>query len=172
MRPAKAENKALKEVLNKSLAEFPNLILGFGIEFPSNRMLRYIRKGSVTDEMLEFLRLCCSNRIRVNVNFILGWDDLIEDDIREAENFMDSVPENSVTTVQVRWLFAHPYTKIHDTYEGEGSKLGPFYEGFRAEISEKQMKLNKEAGDIISQYSSIKHYKVEGMANIRKNLRE
>ena len=172
MRPAKAENKALKEVLNKSLGEFLNLVLGFGIEFPSNRMLRYIGKGCNTAEILEFLSLCRSNRIRVNANLILGWDNLIEDDIREAENFMDSVPENSITTVQVRWLFAHPHTKIHDTHKGEGITLGPFYEGFRTEISEKQMKLNKEAGDIISQYSSIKHYKVEGMANTRKNLQK
>lgn len=170
MRPAKAENKALKEVLNESSGEFPHCVLGFGIEFPSNRMLRYIDKGCNTDEILEFLSLCSSNRIRVNANLILGWDNLIEDDIREAENFMERVPENSITTVQLRWLFAHPHTKVHDTYKGQGITLGPFYEGFHTEISEEQIELNKEAGDIISQYSSIKHYKVEGMANIRKNL--
>jgi len=172
MRPAKAENKALKEVLNKHSGEFPKCVLGFGIEFPSNRMLRYIDKGCNTDEILEFLSLCRSNRIRVNANLILGWDNLIEDDIKEVKNFMDRVPDNSITSVQVRWLFAHPHTKVHDTYKGEGITLGPFYEGFHTEISEKQKELNKGAGDIISQYRNIKHYKLEGMANIKENLQK
>jgi radical SAM superfamily enzyme YgiQ (UPF0313 family) len=170
VRPAKAENIALKDVLTEDGGIFPKLVLGFGMEFPTNRMLRFIGKGSNTDEVLEFLRLCHENKIHINANFILGWDNLIEDDIRELENFMDSVPENSITTFQMRWLLAHPYTKLHDTYKGKAIKLGPFYEGFRAEIGEKQMELNREAGDIIGQYSSIKHYKVEGMVNIRKHL--
>ena len=172
IRSAQSENEALKEVLDNCNGEFPRLVLGFGMEFPSDRMLRHTGKGCNTNEMLEFLRLCRSNNIRINANFILGWNNLIEDDIRGLEDFMDSIPEDSITTVQMRWLFAHPYTKIHDTYEGEPIRLGPFYEGFRAEISEKQMELNKEAGDIISQYSSIKHYKVDGMGNIRKNLQK
>jgi len=32
------------------------------------------------------------------------------------------------------------------------------------------MELNKEAANSISRYSSIKHYKAEGMVNIRKHL--
>ena len=170
MRPAKAENKALKEAIHQSSGKFPHCVLGFGIEFPSNRMLRYIDKGCDTDEILEFLSLCRSNRIRVNANLILGWDNLIEDDIREVKNFMERVPENSITTVQMRWLFAHPHTKVHDMYKGKPITLGPFYEGFHVEISKKQKKLNKEAGDIISHYRTIKNYKLEGMANIRKIL--
>lgn len=170
MRPAKAENRALKEVLNKCGDEFPKLVLGFGMEFPTNRMLRYIGKGADTDEVLAFLHLCHCNKIHINANFILGWNNLIENDIRELENFMDNVPENSITTFQMRWLMAHPYTKIHNTYEGKAIELGPFYEGFRTKINEKQMGLNKEAGDIICHYSRIKHYKVEGMVNIRKHL--
>jgi len=167
MRPAKAENKALKEVLSKCSDEFPDLVLGFGIEFPSSRMWRYVDKGVDMDEVLESLRTCSSNGIRVNANMVLGWNNLTEDDVRELEYFMDSIPENSITNVQLRWLFAHPYTKIHDTYEGEAIKLGPFYIVFRPEISEKQMGLNKEAGDIIIQYSSIKHFNVEGLGNIK-----
>ncbi|MDX2509859.1 MAG: hypothetical protein QNK28_09955 [Desulfobacterales bacterium] len=170
IRPAKAENTALKEVLIECGDKFPKLVLGFGMEFPTNRMLRYIGKGANTDEVLEFLRICHENKIHINANFILGWDNLIQDDIKELENFMDSMPDHSITTFQMRWLFAHPHTKIHDTYKGKAVKLGPFYEGFRTEINEEQMELNKEAGGIINQYSSIKHYKLEGMINIKKHL--
>jgi hypothetical protein len=170
IRPAKAENSALKDVLTAEDSIFPKLVLGFGMEFPTNRMLRYIGKGCNTDEVLEFLRLCHENKIHINANFILGWDNLIEDDIRELKNFMDSVPEDSITTFQMRWLLAHPHTKVHDTYQGKVIKLGPFYEGFRTEISDEQIELNKKAGDIIDEYSGIKHYKVEGMAKIKMHL--
>ncbi|MFO8164841.1 MAG: hypothetical protein ACQEQO_10265 [Thermodesulfobacteriota bacterium] len=170
MRPAKAENKALQEALNTQSGEFPHCVLGFGIEFPANRMLRYIDKGCTTAEILEFLSLCKENRIRVNANLILGWDNLIEDDIRELNHFMERIPKKSITTVQLRWLFAHPHTKVHDMYRGERITLGPFYEGFHVEISKKQKELNQEAAEIISRYRRIKHYKLEGMVNIRKNL--
>ncbi|MDY6792606.1 MAG: hypothetical protein SWH54_15195 [Thermodesulfobacteriota bacterium] len=83
---------------------------------------------------------------------------------------MDRVPENSITTFQMRWLFAHPHTTVHDTYKGKAVRLGPFYEGFRTIINEEQIQLNKQAGDIINQYKDIKHYKLEGMVNIRKHL--
>jgi len=170
MRSANAENTALKEVLSKYRDKFPKLVIGFGMEFPTNRMLKYVGKGCTTGEVLEFLHLCHENKIHINANFILGWDNLIKDDISELENFMDSVPEDSITTFQMRWLFAHPHTNIHETYKGKAIKLGPFYEGFRTELNEKQMELNRQAGDIIVRYSSIKHYKVEGMVNIRKHL--
>lgn len=170
IRPAKAENTALKDVLTADGSIFPKLVFGFGMEFPTNRMLRYMGKGCHTDEVLEFLRLCHENKVHINANFILGWDNLIEDDIRELKIFMDNVPENSITTFQMRWLFAHPHTKVHDTYKGKAIRLGPFYEGFRTEVDKKQMALNREAGDIIGHYSNIKHYKIEGMVNIRKHL--
>jgi len=170
VRPAKAENAALRQVLSEFGGKIPKLVLGFGMEFPTNRMLEYIGKGCSTNELLEFLQICHENNIHINANFILGWDNLIEDDIVELEKFMGSMPENSITTFQMRWLFAHPHTKVHDTCKGRAVKLGPFYEGFRTEINERQLELNKEAGDIINRYSSIKNYKLEGMVNIRKYL--
>ena len=170
VRPAKAENAALKEVLSEGSGKFPKIVLGFGMEFPTNRMLNFIGKGCNTDELLEFLQICHENNIHINANFILGWDNLTEDDISELEDFMNNMPDNSITTFQMRWLFAHPHTKVHDTYKGKAVRLGPFYEGFRTEINDRQMELNKEAGDIINRYSSIKHYKLEGMVNIKKHL--
>ena len=172
MRPAKAENEALKEVLSDWRGEFPNLMVGIGMEFPSSRMLKYVCKGFDNKEMLESLRLCVDHGIRVNANFILGWNNLIENDIRELEDFMDCIPENSVTNLQLRWLLAHPHTKIHDTYEGEPIRLGPFYLGFRTRINESQMALNKQALDIITRHGRIKHFKVEGLTNIERNQRE
>jgi len=167
MRPATPENEALKEVLEKWQGEFPNLMLGLGIEFPSNRMLKYVGKGFEKEEMLTSLRICDKYDIRVNGNFMLGWNNLIEDDLRELEDFLVQIPEGSILNMQVRWLFGHPYTEIHDSYQGEEIKLGPFYVGFRTEINPTQIDLNKRAGEIVEKYGQIKHFKLEGMASIK-----
>jgi hypothetical protein len=168
MRPATAENDALEEVFRGWKGEIPNLMFGIGMEFPSSRMLKYVCKGFDKAEMLESLRICNGHGIRVNANFILGWNNLIENDLRELEDFMDRIPESSLTNLQLRWLLAHPFTKIHDTCEGEPIRLGPFYLGFRVEVSEKQMALNLQAAEIIKQYAARKHFKVEGLRNLKK----
>lgn len=169
MRPAKAENEALLEVLSHWGDDIPKIMFGIGMEFPSDRMLRYTCKGFSSEEMLETLKICVTHGIRINVNFILGWNNLLEKDIEELKNFMKRMPEGSVANVQIRWLFAHPHTKIHDTYEGKPIKLGPFYLGFHAEVNEEQMALNKHAGEIISEYGRLKNFKVEGLGNIKND---
>ena len=95
----------------------PTSTLGFGIEFPSDRMWKYLNKGTHMDEVLETLEFCMQSGFKVNANVILGWNNLIEQDLKDLEGFMDNLSEQAVTTLQLRWLFAHPYTKIYDTYD-------------------------------------------------------
>ncbi|KKK73758.1 hypothetical protein LCGC14_2890610 [marine sediment metagenome] len=161
---------ALKEVLEKWQGEFPNLMLGLGIEFPSNRMLKYVGKGFEKEEMLTSLRICNQYGIRVNGNFMLGWNNLIEDDLRELEDFLAQIPEGSILNMQVRWLFGHPYTEIHDSYQGEEIKLGPFYIGFRTAINPNQIDLNKRASEIVEKYGRIKRFKLEGLGSIKSDF--
>ncbi len=170
MRPARPENIALKEVLDSATREFPDMMVGIGVEFPSNRMLRYMRKGFDKEEMIETLQLCVSHGIRVNGNFILGWDNLIDEDIRELEEFFDKMPEGSLEAMQMRWLFAHPFTQIHETYRGKAIKLGPFYVGFRTEIAPEQIEKNRIACDMVETYGRKKRFRLEGMGNIRDHL--
>lgn len=170
MRPAQPENEALKDVLEHWQADFPNIMLGLGIEFPSDRMLKYAGKGFTTAEMLETLRICQAKKIRVNGNFMLGWNNLIDKDLRDMEAFFEQMPADSIANMQMRWMFAHPFTKIHATQQGEAIQLGPFYVGFRTEIEPAQSALNQAAGDIVEKYSRIKHFKLEGMGNIYEHL--
>jgi radical SAM superfamily enzyme YgiQ (UPF0313 family) len=167
MRPARAENEALREVLGLWQGDLPKIMFGIGMEFPSDRMLKYACKGFSRQEMLETLEICVTHGIRINVNFILGWNNLLERDIEELKDFMKAMPENAITNVQIRWLLAHPHTEIHDTYEGEPIKLGPFYLGFQSEVNEQQMALNIRAGDVITDFSASKNFKVEGLGNIK-----
>lgn len=170
IRSGAPENIALERVLGEMNGRVPNMVLGFGMEFPSNRMLKYAGKGFTTDDLLEFLRICASRGVPTNANFMLGWNNLVQDDLRELETFLGQIPENSVTTAQVRWLLAHPFTEIHDTYLGEAIRLGPFYEGFRVEVDERQKELNRQARDLLKHYSKVKNFKVAGLVSIKKHL--
>ncbi|MEW5909519.1 MAG: hypothetical protein AB1659_06955 [Thermodesulfobacteriota bacterium] len=170
MRPAEPENNALKSVLKNRNENLPSMTIGLGIEFPSNRMLQKAGKGTTTAEMLETLNICQAHGLKVNGNFILGWNNLVDSDIRELEEFMKQMPEDSMANMQMRWMFAHPYTEIHNHYSGEKIQLGPFYVGFRAQITGEPLELNQRACHIVETYSRIKHFNLEGMVNIRSHL--
>jgi hypothetical protein len=169
MRPSRGEIDAFREVLENN-GTIPKMVLGFGAEFPSNRMLKHLDKGFTTDDILDFLSLCRRHHIDINANFILGWDNFVEDDIRELENFMGDMETGAITTLQVRWLFAHPHTKIHDTYYGKPVRLGPFYEGFRTDVSDEQREFARQAVEIMKNYSNAKEYQFQGMSYISEYL--
>ncbi len=169
MRCSRAENLALDDVFGRKKANPPELTMGIGIEFPSDRMLAYMDKGITNDDILETLGLCGRYGIRVNGNMILGWGNLLEEDLRDMERFFGQMPEDALTSVQLRWLYAHPHTVIHEQYRGEPEFLGPFYLGFRAEISEGQKRLNGEAVRIIREFAPKKGFRIEGLANVERN---
>lgn len=167
MRSSKAENKALKQVLKQRKTDFPRLTIGIGIEFPSNRMLAYMGKGISNDDILETLEICAEYGIKVNGNIIFGWENLTGEDIRELASFFQKMPEGSLTTAQLRWLYAHPHLPIHDQYRGEPIYLGPFYLGFKAEIGTEALALNQEAIRRVAAAGEKKHFRIEGMGNVR-----
>jgi len=172
MRPARLETVALKEVLDRGEETFPEMMIGIGVEFPSNRMLAYMQKGFCKEEMLETFHLCGSHGIRVNGNFILGWNRLLDEDLRELEDFLEKMPSGSLEAMQMRWLFAHPFTPVHDAYEGAPIRMGPFYVGFRAKVDPAQVEKNRIAADLVESYSRKKKFRLEGMRNIRRHLAE
>jgi hypothetical protein len=172
MRAAKAETQALKQVVARLDGRIPTSTLGFGIEFPSDRMWQYLNKGTRMDEVMETLDFCRQSGFRVNANVILGWNNLVEQDLEDLTFFMDNLSENAVTTLQLRWLFAHPYTRIYDTYDGVENtiRLGPFNCGFNVMVDEGQKALNLTAATIIKARCEEKKIRLEGYKNLRKGL--
>jgi hypothetical protein len=172
MRPARPENDALKDMIARIQGPLPSMTLGLGIEFPSDRMLKYAGKGFSKEEILESLAICRDHGIRANGNVMLGWNNLIKEDLDNLRDFMERVPAGSMATIQIRWLFAHPYTEIHETCSGEPIHLGPFYLGFRTEVDDVQRALNREAADIIDEFSSVKRFRADVMVHIRRYLEQ
>ena len=169
MRTARAENKALKEVLERTSERFPDCTIGFGIEFPSNHMWHHLNKGTSMEAVFESISLCHDNGIKVNANVILGWKNLTREDLADLKYFMETIENSAVTTLQLRWLFAHPYTEIHESYNGgEPVRLGPFNSGFNVKLTDAQMALNLEAAQLIKEYCSKKSIHLEGFKNLQK----
>lgn len=170
MRAAKAETLALRDAVKQMNGNIPACTLGFGIEFPSDRMWQYLNKGTRMDEVKETLGFCTETGFKVNANVILGWNNLTPQDIDELEAFMDGLTRDTVTTLQLRWLFAHPYTKIYETYDGRehSIRLGPFNCGFNVRVDDEQKVLNRTAADVIERYCDLKEIKLEGYKNLKK----
>jgi hypothetical protein len=170
MRPGRPETEALQTVAAALPGRLPEMMIGIGMEFPSERMLAFIQKGFVPQEMDDFLAVCRNHRIRINANVILGWGNLVDSDIGDLDRYLAAMPPGSLANVQVRWLYAHPRTAIHGQFEGEPINLGPFYLGFRTRVSREQAERNRQAADIIDGYAEAKGYRVEGMAKVRTYL--
>lgn len=171
MRPSAAENEALRTAMSACAGDPPALVLGFGVEFPTQRMLNYVDKGFSPDEMLDSLATCQEHGLLANGNVIVGWDNLTEDDIREMESFMARVPQGSFKNMQLRWLFAHPFTPVHDGRDGEPVRFGPFYEGFSVYLHDAhQLELNRRAIDILEKYAPLKGYTLDGLERVRAKV--
>jgi len=172
MRAAAAETRAMKDAAARMAGHIPDCTLGFGIEFPSDRMWRYLNKGTRMEEVVKTLEFCTETGFKVNANVILGWNNLVDQDIQDLEGFMHRLSGKTVTTLQLRWLFAHPYTPIYDTYDGvENSiRLGPFNCGFHVTVPDHQMALNLKAAEIIKEICDKKGIQLQGYKNLKKGL--
>jgi len=130
-----------------------------GIEFPSDRMLKYMNKGITTQEiynMLEFLENHQSN-VSITTFIILGWNELTAKDIMNLQTYMDKLPNNC--HISMTRLYARPYTKIHNIYEPyQIQQIGPFYLGFIPKIDKDKLELSRIARRIVNQYDNVMDY--------------
>jgi radical SAM superfamily enzyme YgiQ (UPF0313 family) len=171
IRAATPESTALKAAVDACKGNVPKIVLGLGVEFPTRRMLAHVDKGFGPEEIIQCLEICQEAGIVANGNVIVGWKNLTVEDITELESFVQQIPVGSLRALQLRWLFAHPYTAIHSDYHGKPVTFGPFYEGFSVELDDPKMQaLNRRAVDIFEEYAPIKRYKLEGLASIRERL--
>jgi radical SAM superfamily enzyme YgiQ (UPF0313 family) len=64
-----------------------------GIEWPSDRMLNFMKKGCTTASLLQTLKLAAGYRIPVGMPFIFGWHNLTRRDVEDAKAFVRAVEE-------------------------------------------------------------------------------
>jgi len=78
----------------KTLPKVPypeKLIARIGIEFPSNRMYRIMKKGVTVQSQTKLINLLDEYGIRKVLFYIVGWQELVKDDMTEARKFFESL---------------------------------------------------------------------------------
>lgn len=133
--------------------DYKDVIFFLGLEFPTDRMWNWMNKGYKTEVIHEFIELL---KGQLMMSFIVGWDNLIEEDIDNLERFMERLPEDNKSVICLYDLFVSVGTPLYYTLERkEDYNLGPLHMGFWPKFNEE---INRRAQEIITKYSIEKKY--------------
>jgi len=161
----RAGSKELDILKTIDLSIFNNIKFNIGLEYPTDKMWDYMKKGYSTDIVIELL-----NTIKNNfyLSMLLGWNNLDKQDIINLQKFMEKLPfSTNNACIKIGKLFSVPNTYIHNTYKkNDEIFLGPFYLGFYPKLDEKQIVLNKEAKNIMLNYAKEKNYYILDLCNL------
>ena len=154
LRGNKMEMETLKQIFANRTSKFPQVKFIIGVEFPTNRMLKYINKNVNVDGIIKTINLIADNArnyIQIQLPFILGWNNLEKNDIVDLKNFFKQLPYDKIKiTFSANMLTAKLNTPVYDTYERkEELYVGPFYYGFMPLISNEQLQLSKDAIELM-----------------------
>ncbi len=142
----------------KSIKTFPKIMFSTGFEFPNQRMWDFVKKGYNNKTTMSFLNVIKDKNLNLYGSLILGWNNLIKQDILDLENFMKEIPLGKGDSLKTHRLYATPNSTIFKNYEvARKDVLGPFYVGFYPKINKDQIKLNQEANEIFKHYCSEKN---------------
>lgn len=171
LRVGKSENKILKEVFelckNGDGPPVKNIRFQVGVEFPGNRMLQFMKKGTTTNTILEALNIVKEYNAKYYLSFMLGWPNLIKQDLYEVENFVKRAPrfvenqKDPVILSRIWLLLMRVRTPLYNMFEkGSDIKIGPFYIGNTPILSKEQIHLNNHVRDMILSlnYSTLDIY--------------
>jgi hypothetical protein len=148
IRPSKKEHEALDRV--KYSCSDLNILFGMGIEFPSDRILKSVNRGITVNEMLDTINFMAESfpNSELVMTAILGWNNLQESDLLEAERFVNNIP--NTCRIMLTRLLIRPTTNISGYIPFKNLFVGPFYRGYIPFLTEEQININNEARKIFS----------------------
>lgn len=142
-----------------------------GVEWPSNRMLEYMNKGESKERIIELINLTEQYGVQIGLPFIVGWNNLTQQDVDEAKDFV-SMLENctNIKTTVVFTLEVHPSTPLYGLIDK--NDLIPverkvFNNGeCRVRLSDEQTALNEEFRQFYLN-SKLKSFMYDGAVDSR-----
>jgi hypothetical protein len=141
--------KALKDV-----SIIPTLHPSIGVEFPSNRMLKFMNKGTTIDILTKVILKFLENGSAVCLNLILGWPNLVESDINEAKEFLKklSLFKNNVI---LNTSLLVSFVKDDNTISRINNLNKVFY---TYNLNREQKKLNDRVLNLYRNFNSVNVY--------------
>jgi hypothetical protein len=156
IRGTDSEADALEETLYKCQQQgidTSKIKLCMGIEFPSNRMLKWLNKGVNADEMLKTLHVAHKYNTPMTVYFILGWPNLIEQDIHDVEDFVSKMPKSTINDQKIFQISPTVNTVLYDTLIDKEKLIemssGPFHCSYCLSLNDKELEMNERARNLI-----------------------
>jgi radical SAM superfamily enzyme YgiQ (UPF0313 family) len=153
---------ALKDNLNKFKGHIPNLKFRFGIEFPSDRMLQFMNKGTTVDGIIEALSVADNfDTVNFYTLYMLNWPNLIQEDIESLKDYITRV--SKVDAVIVFKTFFKINTPLYDMYKHQVRRHvyeGDFYRGYFVQLTEEQFEINAQAWELMKQVPANWRYVV------------
>jgi len=134
------EIRALDNNLGKFNGRLPRMKFRMGVEFPSDRMLKFMNKGITLEEIIRAIKMFEKYHnpdLHLYYLMIVGWPNLIKDDLIDFNKFADSI-SNLAHTVSINPLFCAPGTEVHEMWKDNiESKIysGHFYKGYTPAVS-------------------------------------
>lgn len=151
---------AYLEVVSNGNIDPKFLYFDIGLEFPSNRMLKYMNKGLTTEDYLNFIDVLVKNGSGVHLNLIVNWPHITEDDVSEVKKFLDDLHKisgdkriaaqcNSLFVVHDRLM----YNSLNKDclIENSISKTKK-HKVYNIKLNEEQKYLNKKIVNMYSNY--------------------
>lgn len=148
IRPSYKEKNALNSI--KDTCKDLKILFGMGIEFPSDRILNSVNRGITVNEMIETINFMAETfpNSELVMTAILGWNNLQDKDLREAEKFINNIPTNC--RIMLTRLLIRPTTKMDDYTPLKELFIGPFYRGYIPFLTREQIDINNEARKLFS----------------------
>ena len=172
LRPDKPVRDALLKVLKTKKDRCPQIKFMFGVDFPSEKMMKYMNKNTTLDEMLETINIISefdSTDIQIQLPFIMGWDNLEQSDLDEMEIFLEKIPYDKMKfSFGLTMLSARPNTWVFDNYKSKKDLYyGPFFYGFDPIISEEQMEFSRKGAELLYKYNDVTVFDYYDIRNLK-----
>jgi len=139
---------------NRDLNDFIFIV---GLEYPVDRMLRYMKKGFTVDDYINNLVLLSSKNATITTMYIVGWTNLIKEDINNLEKFFIKLEGYKIPKIEESYicndLYVQYNTNLYDKIKtGKDFKYGPFYLGHYPILNKEQKHFRQLSIDIIKNY--------------------
>lgn len=159
-RADKACKNAYLEVVDNGNIDPHFLYFDIGLEFPSNRMLKYMNKGLTTDDYLNFISVLTKYGSGIHLNLIVNWPYITKEDVNEAREFLYDlyrISGDKTIAAQCNSLFV-----VHDRLMYNSIDKNTLIENkisnikkhkvYNIKLDIEQQKLNKQLIDMYLEY--------------------
>jgi len=167
IRGSAAEAEALEDTLSNPKVVPSKIKLNMGIELPSNRMLKFMKKGVTKEEILKTLNVADKYGLPLTLYFMLGWPDLTEQDVKEVEEFASMMPKNNLNDQKIFFIVPSVGTELYDLYKDREKMIvlssGPFHCSYTLELTKEKQELNERAKAAIigNGYFTVDRFRLE-----------